>query len=321
MTPRFSIIIPVYNVEKYLGNCLESIDRQTFRDFETILVDDGSTDASPQLCDRYAASRPNARAVHQANRGLTGARNRGLDEATGEYIVYIDSDDTLQPCALELFDRAISAHSSPDLVGAGYMNVSEDNVFRESTPTDKETIYSDLSLLQDDFLTRKKIVLAPGTALRRDWLADNGIRFKKMPFSEDISFIWMCLANARSAVFIDRKIYNYLQRQGSIMHTVDADNIIEAYSVYCRIEKELTPRPNVSKTTKCFLKSRWMMGALRTAARRGLCFRDFENLMAEMDGECNIQALKHFPDIKVRMLAYLHSISPRLFHKAMAISL
>ncbi len=320
MTPRFSIIIPIYNVEQYLGNCLESIDRQTFRDFETILIDDGSTDTSSYICDNYAASRKNVKVIHQSNRRMSGARNRGMDEAKGEYIVFIDSDDTLQPCALELFDNAISSHSSPDIIGANFMNVRAEDIFKESPFSNNETIYSDLRLLQNEFLTRKKVVLTPGTALRRKWLNDKKIRFEQMPFTEDILFIWMCLVNASSAVLLDRKIYNYLQRQGSIMHTVDTGNIIEAYSVYCHVEKELTPKPNVSKNTKCFLKSRWMLGALRTAARRGLNFHDFKKLIEEMDGDYNIQTLKYFPDVKVRLLAYLHSVSPRLFHKVMAIN-
>lgn len=320
MTPRFSLIIPVYNVEKYIGHCLESVDRQTFRDFETVLIDDGSTDSSPELCDRYAAGKEHVKVVHQENRGLAGARNRGLEEAVGDYVVFLDSDDTLQACALELFDRAIDRYALPDLVGAGYMNVDIDDIFKESPDTDKEASYFDITLLQDEFLTRKKIVLAPGTAFQRKWLIDNNIRFRKMAFSEDISFIWLCLANARSAAFLEKKLYNYLQRQGSIMHTVDGESIIEAYKVYRELEKTLLSRPNVSKRTKCFLKARWMMGALRTAARRGTPFHDFEKLIYDLDGECNLEALKYFPDIKVKALARIHSISPRLFHKVMKIN-
>ena len=84
MTPEFSIVIPAYNVEAYLGNTLKSLDRQTCRDFEVILVDDGSTDGTGAICDDYAAARSGVRVIHQSNRGLSGARNSGLGIAKGE---------------------------------------------------------------------------------------------------------------------------------------------------------------------------------------------------------------------------------------------
>ena len=93
--PEISIIVPVYRVEKYLNDCIDSILAQTFADFELILVDDGSPDSCPALCDAAAARDSRIRVIHQKNRGLSGARNAGLDAAEGEWIAFVDSDDML----------------------------------------------------------------------------------------------------------------------------------------------------------------------------------------------------------------------------------
>lgn len=92
-----SLIIPVYNVERYLPMCLESVVQQGLEDYEAILVDDGSTDGSSKICDEYAARYPQFRVIHQENQGLALARNRGISEARGEYILFLDSDDFLVP--------------------------------------------------------------------------------------------------------------------------------------------------------------------------------------------------------------------------------
>ena len=90
---KFSIILPIYNVEKYLPKCVESILSQTFTDYEIILVDDGSTDNSPAICDKFAKEHSNIKVIHKVNGGQSEARNLGADTANGEYIIFIDSDD------------------------------------------------------------------------------------------------------------------------------------------------------------------------------------------------------------------------------------
>ena len=94
--PEFSVIIPVYNVEKYLGKCIDSILAQTFRDYELILIDDGSLDKSGEICEQYAMKDSRIVVVHQKNGGVSAARNTGIDKAQGRYITFIDSDDSVE---------------------------------------------------------------------------------------------------------------------------------------------------------------------------------------------------------------------------------
>ena len=117
MEPVVSVIIPVYNAEHYLERCLESIQRQSFRDFELILVDDGSADRSPEICREYQARDSRVQVLRQQNAGPGAARNTGLDAARGEYVTFVDSDDFAEPCMLETLCRA--AGGGADCVMAG----------------------------------------------------------------------------------------------------------------------------------------------------------------------------------------------------------
>ena len=119
-----SVIVPVYNVEKYLRQCLDSIVAQTYRDLEIILVDDGSIDASGAICDEYAVRDSRIKVVHQPNRGLSSARNTGLDLVSGEYTFFIDSDDWIHEKALERLLLA-QAKTNADLVLCNYQRVDE----------------------------------------------------------------------------------------------------------------------------------------------------------------------------------------------------
>ena len=104
-----SVIVPVYNAERYLERCVNSIFAQTFMDYELILVDDGSTDDSGKMCDDYARSNPQVSVFHQTNQGVSAARQAGLDAATGEYVIFADPDDWVEPTMLEeLFEVAIN---------------------------------------------------------------------------------------------------------------------------------------------------------------------------------------------------------------------
>lgn len=118
-----SIIIPVYNVKPYLKRCVDSILTQTYKDFELILVDDGSTDGCGVICDDYKKVDSRIRVIHQVNGGLSAARNTGLDSAVGEYILIVDSDDYISPILLEKCLQAIDGY---DLVAFSYQNVDED---------------------------------------------------------------------------------------------------------------------------------------------------------------------------------------------------
>ena len=108
---RFAVIVPVYNVEQYLEKCILSILNQSYRDFELILIDDGSTDRSGEICDVYCSKDSRIKVIHQNNSGLSNARNKGIREATSDYLVFVDSDDWIDSNSLEAFDEIIEGSS------------------------------------------------------------------------------------------------------------------------------------------------------------------------------------------------------------------
>ncbi|NLP47582.1 MAG: glycosyltransferase family 2 protein, partial [Clostridiales bacterium] len=115
--PFLSIVMPVYNTEPYLENAAKSVLNQTYKDFELILINDGSPDKSPVMCDEIAASDPRVRVIHKAqNEGLSAARNTGIDEALGEYICFIDSDDTVEPNLLEQVAESLEKHKADVII-------------------------------------------------------------------------------------------------------------------------------------------------------------------------------------------------------------
>lgn len=124
---KISVIIPVYNSEKFLDACIDSIVKQTYQNFEIILVDDGSTDDSPSLCDQYAAQDKRIKVIHQDNQGVSAARNNGLDLATGDLVSFIDSDDTLDEDMYELLVKLFEENSA-DITHCGYKHLVGDEV-------------------------------------------------------------------------------------------------------------------------------------------------------------------------------------------------
>ena len=134
--PQISIIVPVYNSEKYLGACIDSILAQSYRDFELILVDDGSRDSSPRICDDYAQKDSRVKVIHKANGGVSAARNDGLDIAKGEYVTFIDSDDWVEGEYLE----TLSKFGKYDIVFFSHRLIYEDGYNSEFIFDAKEGI-------------------------------------------------------------------------------------------------------------------------------------------------------------------------------------
>ena len=140
--PKISVIVPVYNTEKYLHRCIDSILAQTFTDFELLLIDDGSKDNSGKICDEYAAKDNRIRVFHKENGGVSSARNLGLDQAQGEWITFVDSDDWVTECAFNIFNQNICT----DFIITSHITL-KDNQYSEIVITktdckiDKEEIY------------------------------------------------------------------------------------------------------------------------------------------------------------------------------------
>lgn len=243
---KFSIILPIYNVEKYLSACIDSILNQTFNDFEVILVDDGSPDKCPEICDDYARKDARVKVIHKPNGGQADARNVGLEAARGDYICYIDSDDYLANDGVLQLLADITVNN-PDIVHYKFKEWFErdghiaDCRFDYNVPTEGRTlaeIYCDL-VDKDAYYNS-----AWSKIIRRSLLIDNNIRFERGIVGEDNEWYYHVVMVANSLVLVDECLYIYRRRKGSTTTTATRKNLVDQLHVLDKWVKILQEKPN-----------------------------------------------------------------------------
>lgn len=209
-----SVIVPVYKVEKYLDRCVQSIVDQTYRNLEIILVDDGSPDNSPALCDAWVEKDSRIKVIHKENGGLSDARNAGMAIATGELMGFIDSDDYIAPEMYQLLFERMKADNS-DISACGV-----EMVFEDGTPSQNlthagefvlDTVQAMKTIVQEKYLKQPVWYKLYKSALVHDTLFPVG------KYHEDVFWSYQAVARARKVSVIDRPCYYYIQRSGSIM--------------------------------------------------------------------------------------------------------
>lgn len=228
---QVSIIIPVYNTKEYLEKCVQSVFLSDLTDCEVILVDDGSTDGvSGALCDRIAAENSSIiKVIHQENQGLGGARNTGIEAATGEYLFFLDSDDWLMPKAIDRL-KAVVAEFNADVISFN-MRTDDGNGNGETfclNAAKKDTAFTLEE--QPEFLL--SLPNAWGRLWKRKLFMESGVRFPGRAWYEDIRTTSKLFAVAGSIVTIDDVLYNYYQREGSIMRSSNIERNIEIVDAF-----------------------------------------------------------------------------------------
>lgn len=233
MEPLVSVIVPIYKVEEYLSRCLDSIVEQTYRNLEIILVDDGSPDNCGAICDRYAAQDSRIRVIHKENGGLSSARNAGLDIMTGDYVMFVDSDDWLSLDAVQvLYDRL--AGDGSDMAIGQMVKMFEDG--------HAEDAYC--AWMQDMILSGEQALSMLGTTQDipccawgklYDRRIFDELRFTHVCCAEDVLIFPHVLDVCQKISLIEQTIYFYYQRSTSIIHTVKdpqrLDNILALWHV------------------------------------------------------------------------------------------
>ncbi len=237
---KISIIVPVYNVEKYLPKCLDSIIMQTFKDWECLVIDDGSTDTSGVICDEYARKDNRIKAFHKKNGGVSTARNLGLDIALGQYVVFLDSDDLwLSPHCLSRLDSIISK-TDADIIRFDYEAIDEcDSVLYESDYIKYRKPFADKLIPNDVFLSEiiRGEFFCPLLIFRSSF-ADN-LRFnEKQKFLEDMDFIVRMIPLVQRCYYIAEEYYGYRKcknsasQRGGLKNVEDSFNMCYAFHKY-----------------------------------------------------------------------------------------
>lgn len=224
---KVSIVVPVYNVEAYLKKCVDSLLAQDLRgdEYEIILVDDGSTDSCGALCDAFAADNENIRVIHQQNRGLSGARNSGLAVAAGQYILFVDSDDFLNPDVLGALVGQMEEQNL-DILRFNYQNVNMDGEVFEPNKYSKPYVdYSSEVCDGVTFLNERLgfACYAWQFMVKASIIQKEGNAFKEGIYFEDVEWTPRILLQADRIASTDLVVYNYLFRTNSIARNADAE--------------------------------------------------------------------------------------------------
>ena len=245
----FSIIIPIYNVEEYLPECIEAVLRQTYVDYEVILVDDGSPDGCPKICDEYAEKDSRIKVIHKENGGLSDARNSGIQISQGEYIIFIDSDDYWDDdYALEKIQKII-LEKKPDVITWRFKKVFEDSsVIKPYGYNISEEKFENFAEL---IRSRNFIVSACSKAIKKTLFANYNLQFANNVYSEDVEWCARLLAVSDTVIPSNLDFYIYRQRSGSITHTIEKKNVDDLKNHILTVEESIPRVSSVKQEILC----------------------------------------------------------------------
>lgn len=238
--PLISVIVPIYNVEEYLDRCVESIVNQTYKNLEIILVDDGSPDNCPKMCDSWSEKDNRIKVVHKENGGLSDARNAGMPFATGEIISFIDSDDWIE---LDMFERMLSRmqKDNSDMVSCGVKWVEEDGSLIRDVTSENEVL--DTMIAMKELLNDRKLKQHVWNKIYKyDLIKD--IPFEKGKYHEDVFWSYQIVGRAKKVSVVKESFYNYVQRSNSIMgegFSAKRLDALDANKLRCEYMKEHLP--------------------------------------------------------------------------------
>lgn len=310
MTPLISIVVPVYQVEDYIANTIESVVNQSYPSFEVVLVNDGTKDRSIDIAlPILNSSNVRYTLVNQDNKGLAAARNAGIRKSTGKWIICVDSDDIIAPEFLERLFEAGNKYST-DVVSCSFQSVDAKNIFKKPAIKGKNLILNRNEILIS-FLKRKFRIIAPGMLMKKEFLEKNNLWYdESIKYSEDQHFIWRVLLSANRVTLVKDQLYNYLNRDNSIMTSSNIKKVLTGYIGFKQLEKEIKGFEVIKK----YILPRWIFGALH-ASSLVMDFNSFNELADEMDYKMHCRRLLLFPDLRIVILSFLLLVNLRLFYR------
>lgn len=222
MANLLSVIVPVYNVEKYLPKCIETILNQTFKDFELILVNDGSTDNCPIICEEYAKKDERIKVIHKENGGLSDARNTGINMAKGKFISFIDGDDFIIENTYDILVGEAERNNLDIIIGNAINYYSEEEqklkMKKRSFPNE---VMSGIEFLKRSYKERAMVHCVVAGIYRTKLIKENKLFFKKGIYHEDNLWTPQVFLKAKRVMYYDLDFYRHVQRQGSITKLKD----------------------------------------------------------------------------------------------------
>lgn len=244
---KISLIIPVYNVSEYLEDCLNSVISQNYGSFEVICVNDGSTDNSLQILEKYASKDERIKIINQENQGLSCARNSGIKAASGDYLVFLDSDDWIEPNTLEILSKSVSDEDFIAFNGRRY--------FEDGTVEEPDEGVSELELTGWDYYNKYALkphkfhfVCAVLRLYKREFILKNNLFFEKGIYHEDNLFTPIACYYAQKVKVIPDSLYVYRIREDSISQTANKKRILDLVHVANKLSEFFIPKRDIDKS-------------------------------------------------------------------------
>lgn len=301
--PKISVISPVYNGQKYIKNFIKSIKRQSFNDFELIIIDDGSIDNTYEIATKELEKmKLNYKIITKVNGGQSSARNLGIKKAKGDYIVFLDSDDTIQKDYLKnMYDVAVNNNSEVVICDINWVN--EENIFSESNDEFKFEIDNGKKFFIK--FIKHEIEIGPVSLLiKREYLNNLKLFFNEdSRYSEEFIFICHLLHDASRVVHLKQKLYNYCLRSGSVSTGATVDKILNGYNEIIKFnEKYNKCNCEHCKIFKKYAMPRWILATSRFCAKN-MEFKNYKKLMISLNYKNEVKKLFSFPSLKIKLAA------------------
>ncbi|MCB8593367.1 glycosyltransferase [Faecalibacillus intestinalis] len=300
----FSIIIPIYNAERHLKSCLDSIVNQNYLNYEVLLIDDGSTDKSGEICDDYVSRFKKFKVIHKENKGVSNARNKGIELSQGEYLLFVDSDDFLSETYLSSIYSVIEKSNPSVVVNSSYYIYSQNSYFCETYAISNISEITSENIT--DLLLERVYPSALWMSVYKRSLLDNHRLDETIHFYEDLDF-QLSLVDSLKCISIN-KIPGYFYRDGSETHSTFSEKTISCYKLIDKLYKK-----NISISKINILESEFVISNAIIAAK------DIKNHKS-LDKILKIRAKKLKKSISVKNKKNIYkwikliALSPKLFY-------
>ena len=305
---KFSLVVPIFNTEQYLRRCLDSIVNQTYKDIEILLINDGSTDSSPVICDEYKSNDVRIRVINKENGGLSDARNVGIRNATGDYIMFVDSDDYIALDSCDVFCNIIEANPKIDIIASNSkMTQGNLKIYEMYHLVNVGKVVSGCDFLKLQLKTKKMRMSSPRNLYNRHFLLENRIFFKEGLIHEDEHWTPRAFLLAKSVVTTDFVHYLNIARNNSLSrneHQIkNAEHLI---SICCELEKTYAQLPDQELRS---LAIDYLVKLYFTAIMRGKLYKRSSRHLLKKDFIKGKACTR-----RTKVQAFLYSIDIRLFY-------
>lgn len=322
----FSIVVPIYKTEDYIEKCIDSILGQTFGDFELILVDDGSPDRCPQICDMYCAKDKRVRVIHKANGGLVSARNTGIMAAKGDYVCYVDGDDWISSDLLKTIkDKAIKY--DPDMVIFHAVRVFSDReellpkgldegiYYREDL--EKNVIPYMLYDHRQPFCHEFIFPVAWNKIYKRELLLNHYCRDERIAMGEDSAFVFECIYHCDKIYFCSDILYYYNQlNEGSFIHRYDPKRFTNNMLLAEYVESNLGGKSSIIDTQINAFKAYWLIMAVFQEVKTKQKYLDAVKHIKKGIEDTNVLNTINLTLLPKSACAYLMLLKCKMYHLA-----